>query len=188
MHNNPILTSANAYLTVTNFAGNVSATGVSPGISSAQFLPLGTVGGTATGELAVKVLSVNSSGTIIGTVRIDQTTPGTTNGVVINGTGSTAATGVQATKTVAATGTPERLAAASTLVDSVLLEGKLSRTTNNTGIVYLGFSGTNDSQLLAISPGGQLSLSAPTGKKLDLNLIYVDVATAADGVTYTAFS
>lgn len=123
---------------------------------------------------------------IIGNVRIDQTTPGTTNGVVVNANPSTTvATLTQATKTVAASGTPERLAAATTLCEIVLLEGKNARGTNNTGNVWVGTTSGNDTQLLMIAPGTTYELSAPAGKKIDLNLLYVDVATNADGVTYT---
>lgn len=99
---------------------------------------------------------------------------------------TTAATVTQATKTVAASGTPERLAAATTLVESVLLEGKNARGTNNTGSVFVGPSSTNDAQLLEIAPGESIELKAPAGKKIDLNLLYIDVATNADGITYTA--
>lgn len=101
---------------------------------------------------------------------------------------TTALTWTQATKTVAASGTPEVMAASSTLCDSVLLEGKNARGTNNTGNVWIGATSANDTQLLMIAPGERLTLAAPAGKKLDLNLIYIDVATNADGVIYTAFN
>ena len=51
---NKILTAANAFLTVTNLHG-ISAAKTQEGV------PLGTVGGSATGELAVKVISVGGS-------------------------------------------------------------------------------------------------------------------------------
>lgn len=101
---------------------------------------------------------------------------------------TTAATWTQATKTVAASGTPEVLAAATTLCDTVILEGKKTRTANNTGNVFIATSAGNDTQLLMIGPGERLVLTAPFGKKIDLNLIYVDVATNADGITYTALN
>lgn len=47
---NPVLTSANAALTVTNLGQN------STGVQQVAWVPLGTVGGSATGELGVKVV------------------------------------------------------------------------------------------------------------------------------------
>lgn len=101
---------------------------------------------------------------------------------------TTAATVTQGTKTVAASGTPERLAATTTLVESVILEGKNARGTNNTGSVWVGPQSADGAQLLEIAPGESIELKAPDGKKIDINLIYIDVATNADGITYTAIN
>jgi len=98
---------------------------------------------------------------------------------------TTAATITQATKTVAASGTPERLAAVTTLCESVLLEGKKARGTVNTGNVYLGPASANDAQLLEITPGAQYVMNAPAGKKIDLYELYADAVTNGDGITYT---
>ena len=95
---------------------------------------------------------------------------------------------IQATKTVASAGTPEKLAPDGTYCDVVLLEAKNARGTNNTGTVWIGNSATNDAQLLALAAGTSLQFSAPPGKTLDLGIFYIDVATAGDGVTYTALN
>lgn len=56
MPNNKILTAGNAALTVTNLAASPN-----PGTSTLEGVPLGTSDGSATGVLAVKVLSVGSA-------------------------------------------------------------------------------------------------------------------------------
>lgn len=112
---------------------------------------------------------------------------GSTIGLAANAS-TTAVTWTQATKTVTASGTPEALAASTTLCESVILEAKKARGTDNTGNVWIGVTTANDTQLLMLAPGQALELSAPAGKKIDLALIYVDVATNADGITYTAFN
>lgn len=63
MHGNPILTSANAYLSVTNFAGATP-------IQQLTGLPLGTGDGTATGPIGLKVILIGSGGSTasLGTV------------------------------------------------------------------------------------------------------------------------
>ena len=59
---NPVLTAANAYLTVTNYTGdNTSTTQQFP------WVPLGTDDGTATGELGIKAIIVNTSSLAIST-------------------------------------------------------------------------------------------------------------------------
>jgi hypothetical protein len=99
-----------------------------------------------------------------------------------------AATFLQGVKTVAATATPERLVAASTLVDSVEIMARKARGTANTGDVWFGPQSANDAQLRRLTPGDSVTLSAPPGKKIDLYDIFIDVATAGDGVIYTALS
>lgn len=101
-------------------------------------------------------------------------------------TSTTAATLTQALKTVAATGTPEALG--SGLVESVAIRPKKTRTTANTGNVWIQNVVTND-----LAGGWELAptdaplvLSAPVGKKIDLAAIFIDVATNGDGVIYTA--
>lgn len=102
--------------------------------------------------------------------------------------GTTAATPYQAAKTVALTTVPEAVAAATRLVDSVVLYGQKARATNNTSTCYVGFTNVDGEQLLPITAGSYISLSAPPGKKIDLAGIYVDVGTNGDGVVYMAFA
>lgn len=102
--------------------------------------------------------------------------------------GTTAATFSQAVKTVAATGTPEAIAATTTLVDSVVIYGQKALATNNTSTCYIGPTSGNGTQLLPIAAGSYVTLSAPTGKKIDLAGIFVDVGTNGDGVIYTALA
>ncbi len=79
---NKILTALNARLKVTNLYG--PATSTDTPVDTLDGLPLGTSDGTATGEICVKVKSVGAGG-IASSVAIDQTTPGTTNGVQLTG-------------------------------------------------------------------------------------------------------
>jgi hypothetical protein len=101
---------------------------------------------------------------------------------------TTAATFLQGVKTVAATATPERLVASSTLVDSVELFARKAAGTANTGNIFIGPASADGAQLRIMAPGDSITYSAPAGKKIDLYNIYVDVATAGDGVVYTALS
>ena len=99
-----------------------------------------------------------------------------------------AATFLQGVKTVAATGTPERLVAESTLVDSVELFARKAAGTANTGNIWIGPASADGAQLRIMAAGDSITYSAPPGKKIDLYNIYIDVATAGDGVVYTALS
>lgn len=91
-------------------------------------------------------------------------------------------TPTQVTKTVAAVGTPEALAADNTTFRRATVIGKKAARTNNTGIVYLGIGSTNDSQALEISPNETITIEAAPGEKMDLNDFYLDVLNAGDGV------
>lgn len=101
-------------------------------------------------------------------------------------TSTTAATFAQVVNTITAANTPEALAASQTLVESVLIQAKKGFNSANTSAVFIGFSATNDSNYLELLPGDSVTLNAPQGKKLDLNLIYIECVTAGDGVTYTS--
>jgi hypothetical protein len=90
----------------------------------------------------------------------------------------------QGFKTVAATGTPEAMVSTSTLVSSVVIQGYKAQGTMNTGNVYIGGLVTDAVDPIAIVPGGSLTIDAPPGKYIDLASLYIDVATAADGVGY----
>ena len=80
-------------------------------------------------------------------------------------------------KTVAATGTPERLSSASCPVSNAILIGCKAEQTDNATTIYIGPSSVNGKQPIPISPGGQYALA-----QTDLYDWYVDVGTAGDGV------
>ena len=88
----------------------------------------------------------------------------------------------QIIKTVAASATPEALAADGTFFQTATLIGKKAARTLNAGTVYLGIGSTNDTQALEILPGEIVEITASSGQKYDLNDWYLDVATAGDGV------
>lgn len=103
--------------------------------------------------------------------------------VVLAANGSvTATTLTQAYKTVASTSVPE--AVGTGLVESLTLTAQKSRTTANTGNVWIGFSATNDTQLRLLTPGDSVTYVAVDGKKINLAAIFIDVATNGDGVLY----
>jgi|GEM_PF-6342417 len=93
-----------------------------------------------------------------------------------SGAAAVVATFGSGSKTVAATGTPEVLVASATLVDTVII----SPLRANTGVAYVGLASGNDTQALE----APVVLTAPPGKKINLNLIYIDVAVAGEGVRY----
>lgn len=88
----------------------------------------------------------------------------------------------QVIKTVAATATPEALAADATYFQTAMIGGLKAARTNNVGTVYLGIGSTNDTQPLAITAGEWITVNAPVGQKFDLNDWYLDVLNAGDGV------
>lgn len=97
-------------------------------------------------------------------------------------TGANATTPIQITKTVAASGTPEALAASGTYFRKATILAQKAARSANTGTVYLGIGSTNDTQPIGLSPGDVWSIEAPQGEKYDLNDWYLDVATNGDGV------
>lgn len=103
---------------------------------------------------------------------------------VVTPTGAATATYIQGFKTVTATNTPELMKATTGLVSSVVIQGYKAQGTLNTGNVYIGSSASDATDPIAIVPGGSLTIDAPPGKFIDLNTLYIDVATAADGVGY----
>lgn len=98
-----------------------------------------------------------------------------------------ALTPTQGTKAVAAAGTPVKLVSTSTLVESVEIYARKAPATANTGNVYIGFSSTGGQNYRVLAPEGSWALSSVAGKKIDLSTIYVDAATNADAVAWTAF-
>lgn len=66
MDDNPILNASNAFFTVTNYTGAST-------LQTTRWLPLGTVGASATGEIGLKVLLIGSSGTATTTIGFSPT-------------------------------------------------------------------------------------------------------------------
>jgi hypothetical protein len=96
-------------------------------------------------------------------------------------------TPIDGIKTVAATGTPEALVSTPRTVQSVELVPQKAQGTANTGTVYIGWQSGNGLQYRPIAPTDQpFAITAPFGSKLDLSQIYIDAATAGDGVSYVA--
>lgn len=94
---------------------------------------------------------------------------------------------VQGSKAVAAAGTPERLVAVDTYVEFLEIHARKAPATANTGAVYLGFSPTGGQNFRVMLPGDPgHTYRATLKKKLNLKDFYVDAATNADAVTYTA--
>ena len=89
------------------------------------------------------------------------------------------------TKTVAAIATPEAIAPASPPIffrKATVIGNKAARTAN-AGIVYFGTGSGNDTQAFALAAGAVIYINAPVGCKMNFADWWVDVATAADGVT-----
>lgn len=89
---NSILTSANGPLGVTNLTGAFSPT------TTLTYVPLGTSNGTATGELAVKVVVVGSGGSSGGSVVIPRGAANIVTGQVNSATTAGTFTGARATR------------------------------------------------------------------------------------------
>ena len=126
----------------------------------------------ATGSNAIGKLAANS-GVDIGDVNAP---------VLETLASSVATTPTQITKTVAAIGTPEALAADGTYFRTATILGKKAARTDNVGNVYIGIGATNDTQPYEIGPGEEKTLNAPPGEKYDLNDWYCDVLNVGDGV------
>lgn len=145
-------------------------------------------GPVGTFKKILKVLN-GSVDTVLGVLRVNirklTAVDDTVNAILGASASTTAATLAQINKTVAATGTPEAISGSANKVESVLIKALKGRATANTGVVYIGFSATNDAQLHALAPGEEMTLTAPDGKKIDTAAIYIDVATNGDGVICT---
>jgi len=80
-------------------------------------------------------------------------------------------------KTVAATGTPERISSVSRPCTQCIIVADKAAQTPNTGDIYIGPVAANGSQPIPMGSHGQYTLAG-----VDLYEWYVDVATAGDGV------
>lgn len=90
---------------------------------------------------------------------------------------------VQFSKTVAASGTPERLSATPRKFRQATFIGYSSARVVNTDSVWLGASSTNDSQVFEVPAGGQAVIEAVEGTSLDFYDIYADAVVNGEGVT-----
>lgn len=95
---------------------------------------------------------------------------------------------IEIVKAVATPGTAVALAPANTNVVYVLLQAK-AVTGDNTGNVFIGKSGVDKTtrQIVKLAAGDVWEPEIPRGEYLDLSELYIDAATAADGVTGIAF-
>jgi len=87
-------------------------------------------------------------------------------------------------KIPASIATPEALAPTPTKALSVTIKAYRSTRTVNTGVVYLGNSSTDESQLYPLTPGQEITILAGGDGILDLSDIYVDSVTSSDGVQF----
>ncbi len=95
-----------------------------------------------------------------------------------------AAAFVRGLKAPASAGTPEALAADGTYVTTVTLWAKRAARVANTGSVWIDSVSTNDAQFIELEPGAYITFTAPAGKFIDLNDLYVDSVTVGDGVFF----
>lgn len=97
------------------------------------------------------------------------------------------ATVVEGYKAPAALAVPEPLAAVPTLVATVtLIAQRAGRGNANAGSVFWGWTVANDTQLKELVPGDQIIISAPPGKLIDLNKLYIDATVLTDGVAWVS--
>lgn len=89
----------------------------------------------------------------------------------------------EVTKTNSDTAVPVRLVPTrGQYYRSATIYGKNSARVNNTSTVYLGTSSANNTQPIEVTAGGVVVISAPVNSFYDLYDLYLDVATAGDGV------
>lgn len=81
-----------------------------------------------------------------------------------------------------ATGTPVALTNAYILATKITFIGNKDNRTANTGTVWIGSLSADNTQPIPIASGTSVSVSIPQGSALNLSQLYLDVATANDGV------
>lgn len=91
---------------------------------------------------------------------------------------------VEGTKVVAATGVPERLSLVPIFVSSIEFVAQKAQGSANTGNIWIGIVGTDGTPKRLMATGTTFTMSAPKDEKINLMDIWIDVATAGDGVTY----
>ena len=85
-------------------------------------------------------------------------------------------------KTNADTGVPVRISSTNLYFKTATIYGKKSARVNNTGNVWIGMASTNDTQFVLITPGSSVTITDAQEFVHDFKDIYLDVATADDGV------
>lgn len=80
-------------------------------------------------------------------------------------------------KTVADTGTPDRITTTPTPATNCILVARKAAQTDNTTDINVGPVSGNGNQMIPMAPGGQYTLSG-----VDLSQWYVDVQTNGDGI------
>lgn len=80
-------------------------------------------------------------------------------------------------KTVAATGTPERITTTPTPATNCIIVARKAAQTDNATDINIGPVSGDGNQPIPMAPGGQYTLAG-----VDLSQWYIDVATAGDGV------
>lgn len=93
---------------------------------------------------------------------------------------------VEGVKANANTGTPVPITDVQTLVRSVKFTAQKGQGSANTGDISLGFTSVDGAQTETLAPAGSFILTAGENQKIDLNKVYLDVATANDAVTWMA--
>jgi len=100
-------------------------------------------------------------------------------GAKINADGNSS-TIISGHKDIATAGTAEALVGASVNVVSVEIQAK----SGNTGLIYVGDSGVDNTEGVELNPGDVFSISIPSGTVLDAATIYCDTSVNGDGVTF----
>ena len=120
-------------------------------------------------------------------VKIDQTTPGTTNGVVVNAGGAVASltkiSPIGGSKTVTTSGTGVPLVASATPAKELYVRPKAT----NTGNVYLGDSSVDVStskQIVLSALASPVTITADSGYRLDVGEWYIDADVNGEGVDF----
>ncbi len=80
------------------------------------------------------------------------------------------------------TSTPVTLTNVVVQARRLTLVGKKDNRTANTGTVWVGMLATDNTQPIEIPSGLAVGILIPENTKIDLSKIYLDVATASDGV------
>lgn len=112
-------------------------------------------------------------------------------GIVANVDAAPAMVGNQFVVTVSSSSTPAALTNNTSLrAKAITIKARKDRATANTGVIYVGWQSTNDTQLYAVASDAEIVITPPEGSSgyLRLSDIYIDVATNNDGAVVTWFN